>query len=454
MLPDRVLESADVADRPTGSRLAIDRVFSVKGRGAVVTGTLRGRPLARGSTLRLVPGDRSVRVREIQVHGSDVGTAQPGRTALNIAGAEIGDLHRGLVLTDDPAVVASDRILVRLGAPLPDRARARVHLGTAAADATIGRSGRDALELPDGASGAIVRLAIPLAVAPGDRLVLRRTSGTDRIVGALVLDVAPPRGVSRRRQTAERVGRLALAVRAGDPQTTTVARLDLHGVLEPTGAVAGAVRIAPDIVATVDEMILAAVTGSATGIVPLTEIRDAAARALRRQATVGRSASATAASDLVDRLVTEGRLVRAGAGAALPGTPTVTEPDPLLVAAMDRLETALSVAAPPPLAEAARATACPPTGVRELERTGRIVLLEPDLAYAAATYDQITATALSLAATSPLTPASLRDATGTSRKYVMAILEDLDRRAILRRTPDGHVPGPRAAQAAVPAPAP
>ena len=51
-----------------------------------------------------------------------------------------------------------------------------------------------------------------------------------------------------------------------------------------------------------------------------------------------------------------------------------------------------------------------------------------------------------LAATAPLTPALLRDATGTSRKYVMAILEDLDRRGILRRTPDGHIPGPRAAR--------
>ena len=49
-----------------------------------------------------------------------------------------------------------------------------------------------------------------------------------------------------------------------------------------------------------------------------------------------------------------------------------------------------------------------------------------------------------MAAVTPLTPAALRDATGTSRKYVMAILEDLDRRAILRRTPNGHVPGVRA----------
>jgi hypothetical protein len=52
--------------------------------------------------------------------------------------------------------------------------------------------------------------------------------------------------------------------------------------------------------------------------------------------------------------------------------------------------------------------------------------------------------ALEAARRGPLTPAALRDATGTSRKYVLAILEDLDRREILRRTPEGHVPGPRA----------
>jgi selenocysteine-specific elongation factor len=117
---------------------------------------------------------------------------------------------------------------------------------------------------------------------------------------------------------------------------------------------------------------------------------------------------------------------------------------------MDRLERALQVAAPPDLAAAARATGCPPAGIRELERGGRIVVLEPGLAYAATTYRTIEATALALAGAAPLTPAALRDATGTSRKYVMAILADLDRRGILRRTPDGHVPGPRAAAVAGP----
>jgi hypothetical protein len=113
---------------------------------------------------------------------------------------------------------------------------------------------------------------------------------------------------------------------------------------------------------------------------------------------------------------------------------------------MDRLVTALSSASPPPLGLAARAAGCPPEGIRLLEAANRIVRLDDDLAWGFPTYRELAARAVALAATAPLTPAVLRDATGTSRKYVMAILEDLDRRAILRRTPAGHVPGPRAPQ--------
>jgi hypothetical protein len=65
-------------------------------------------------------------------------------------------------------------------------------------------------------------------------------------------------------------------------------------------------------------------------------------------------------------------------------------------------------------------------------------------AWSAAAFDDLARHAVELASREPLTPAALRDATGSSRKYVMAILEELDRRAVLRRTAAGHVPGPRA----------
>jgi selenocysteine-specific elongation factor len=73
------------------------------------------------------------------------------------------------------------------------------------------------------------------------------------------------------------------------------------------------------------------------------------------------------------------------------------------------------------------------------------VRLEPDLAYAAPTFEAMAARAVALAQQGPLSPATFRDATGTSRKYALAILEELDGRGVLRRTADGHVLGPRSA---------
>ena len=434
---ERRRAGSGLSDGPV--RLAIDRVFGVKGRGVVVTGTLRGGLLVRGTTMRVVPGALETRVREIQVHGLPVEVGRPGRTALNLAGIAAKELHRGLELTDDPAVVATDRLFVELRARLRDRTRARLHVGADAVDAAIGRSGRDGIDLPDGRATAIVRLSGAVAAKRGDRFVLRRGgAGTDGIVGGIVLDAAPARGVSRRRQTPDRVVRLVAAVDAGDGRAAEAARLELHGALRsPTGTV----DLAPDVAEAVAPVVLDVVASERT----VTSGRTAAARALRRHVSLDRATSAEAARSIVDGLVAAGTLEAEGASLRISGAAqAAVAPDPAIEAAKDRLERALATVAPPPLGEAARATGCPPGALRDLERDGRIVVLEPDLAYAASTYRGLEAMALSLAAKVPLTPAAFRDATGTSRKYVMAILFDLDRRGVLRRTPDGHVPGPRA----------
>jgi selenocysteine-specific elongation factor len=421
----------EAAPRPPS--LAIDRAFRVKGRGVVVTGTLRGGPLSRGDRLRLVPdpagAEREVRVREIQVHGTAVDTvAAGGRTALNLVGVELEDVPRGAVLTADPAVRATSRVLVAFRHPPADRAAGRLHAGTASVDARVGRSGRDALVLADGTAAGILRLAEPIALRPGDRAVLRRSPGQPPI-GTTALDVEPARGLSRRRQDPARVDALAAAAPG--------ARIDLHGIV----AVDGRVSLAPDIRTDVEAVAAGAAGSGASDTV----VRAALAARLRRLATVRRDEAAAAARLVLDELVANGRLLRDGDVVRAPGTAaSAAAHDPRTIAAMDRLEAALAVPAPPPLAATARACGCPADAVRALERDGRIVVLEPDLAYAATTYRDLTATALRLASDAPLTPAAFRDATGTSRKYVMAILEDLDRRAILRRTPEGHVPGPRA----------
>jgi hypothetical protein len=210
---------------------------------------------------------------------------------------------------------------------------------------------------------------------------------------------------------------------------------------------AGEVELAADIQEAVGAAVLETVGAGST----LTVARTAAARSLRRLVTIDRSATTQAARTVVTRLIRTGSLEARGSDVRPAGTaPQPSGPDPVIAAAMDRLVAALATDAPPPLGDAARAAGCPPRAIRDLERTGRIVVLEPDLAYAATTYRALEARALSLAARAPLTPAALRDATGTSRKYVMAILADLDRRGVLRRTPDGHVPGSRAALAGRP----
>ncbi len=425
---ERIGRDHRVVARP--STLAIDRIFSVKGRGMVVTGSLRGGPLATGDRLRVVAGGAGpseVRVREIQVHGAALDRVEGGgRTALNLAGVDPGVLHRGVVLTADPLVVATDRILVAFERPIADRARGRLHVGTAAVDAAVGRSGRDALALSDGRPAGIVRLADPVAVRTGDRFVLRR-GPTQEPVGGVVLDPVPPRGISRRRQTTGRLD--ALADGRAD------ARRDLHGAIVTMGRV--------DLADDVAVVALDAARSAAIGV-PVTAVRNDVATALRRVVTLRRDDAARAGSAVVDRAVAEGALVRDGDRVRLPGAALAPAPEPAILAAMDRLEALLATPAPPALADAARIADCPPDGIRELERTGRIEVLAPDLAYATATYRELADRALRLAAQEPLTPAAFRDATGTSRKFVMAMLEDLDRRAILRRTPAGHVPGPKA----------
>jgi hypothetical protein len=150
-----------------------------------------------------------------------------------------------------------------------------------------------------------------------------------------------------------------------------------------------------------------------------------------------------AAERIVADLVASGRLRRDGDIVAVAGH-RAAAPDPARAAAMDRLAAALDVDAPPPLSAAAAASGCPPDAVRELERAGRIMVVAEDIAWARPTWERLRDLALELARRAPLSPATLRDATGTSRRYVVPLLDDLHRRGILARTPDGHRPGPRA----------
>jgi selenocysteine-specific elongation factor len=481
-LRDRVLGATLVA--PAGPlRLAVDRAFAVRGRGAVATGSLRGGELRAGAVLRLVPGGAEVRVRGLQVHHGPVEAAPAGRTAVNLAGIDLANLPRGAVLTVGAGIEATDRPLVALRRPADlavtpvrgrrrpawppaDGAVVRLHLGTAQVDALVGRRGRESVELPDGRVGAILRLGQPVATFVGDRGVLRQPSPGDVVAGIEVLDPLPARGASRRRVSVERLAALVVAIGDGDVEAAGDALVGLHGALpsDRMGAVVASLArpdadvpprhhgllLAPDVRDALEAAAREAVAGfhrdhpveSGLGIATLRPILRAV---LRRLARIRRDDAADADAAIgttIDDLVARHRLARDGDRLRDPARDA--GPPAALVAAMDRLEALLDVPAPPDLSEAARVAGCPSEGIRALEAAGRIVRIEADLAWAAPSFHRLAATALELARRAPLAPAALRDATGTSRRVVMPLLEDLNRRGILVRTPAGHVPGPRA----------
>jgi selenocysteine-specific elongation factor len=449
---------SDGLDGRGPQRLAIDRVFSPKGRGVVVTGSLRGGTIDAGATLTREPGGEQVRVREVQAHGASRARHRGGRAALNVTGDAAARLRRGDMLVAGTAVRGTDRLLVGLRRPAalgrvgawPPRSAAglRLHVGTAQADATLRRiRGFDDV--------AVLTLAEPVATFPGDRAVLREPAQGGVIAGVRVLDPAPPRGVSRRRLTPERVGAVSAALAAGDEATRRAALVDLHGAL-PVDPIPGAriafrsLALADDVQAALDAEAIAAVAAHhrAAPMSPglsLPRARAALLRRLRSVATIELQHTELAGAEItgrLDELVSEGRLARRGDALRDPSLPDDLSAE--LVTAMARLETALDVAGPPALDAAAANAGCPPEGIRALVADGRIVRLGTDLAWSTRAYHRLAAVALEHARSEPLTPAAFRDATGTSRKYVLAILEDLDRRGILRRTPEGHIPGARA----------
>src|SRR3954471_2433959 len=113
-------------------RLPVDRAFTIKGTGTVVTGTVWSGSLGRDSTVRVFPADRLVRVRTVQAHGATVDHAEPGsRTALALVGVEVGDVERGTVVVEDhplwrPTTTFRADVTLLEGAPQALRSRTAV----------------------------------------------------------------------------------------------------------------------------------------------------------------------------------------------------------------------------------------------------------------------------------------------------------------------------------------
>ncbi|MEX0816024.1 MAG: selenocysteine-specific translation elongation factor [Gaiellales bacterium] len=186
-LRQALAEAADRAGERRGTgptRLFVDRVFTLRGIGTVVTGTLWSGSIGTGDELAAEPGGRRVRVRSVQVHDRPVERAEAGqRVAVALPGIERDDLRRGDALVEPGAYPVSYRLDVALDLleDVPDGTRLHVHHGTAEHYARVVRAGERYAQL---------RLASPAVAARGDRVVLR--AGTT-IGGGVVLDPTPPR---------------------------------------------------------------------------------------------------------------------------------------------------------------------------------------------------------------------------------------------------------------------
>ena len=179
------------------ARLPIDRVFTMKGFGTVVTGTLVAGTVHPEDELEVFPTGRRVRVRGIQVHGQSADAALAGeRTALNLAAVSTSDLARGMTLAPPSTFEIARRVDVRLrllpSAPRPLKHRARVHFHSYTMETVAEVALHDAGQLSPGAE-AWARLKLPQAalLLPGDRFIIRQFSPVITIGGGLVLDAAP-----------------------------------------------------------------------------------------------------------------------------------------------------------------------------------------------------------------------------------------------------------------------
>jgi selenocysteine-specific elongation factor len=453
--------SERLPERTTGGlppRLPIDRVFSVRGFGTVVTGTLTSGTLRVNEDLVLLPGETPVKIRGLQVHGDSRTTATAGqRVAVNLGGVERAGAQRGDTLTRPGAFVITRRFDVRLQtlpdtSPIAHGARVRFHHGTTEV------LGRIALG-PN--RYARIRLEAPAVLTRGDRFVLRSYSPPSTIGGGVVLDPAPARSPLRTPAAAVRFARLdatsgeaaaafaheraasgiavdAIARRAGlsAADAEAVAReLEQQG----KGRVVGGHLFEAPVVDALEQRLIDAVAAHHRAQ-PLSE---GLPRQEARERLFARAAPGLF-EHVVDTLGRKGRLV-AREGLALPGAGVSLSGEE--ARAQDALARVYLDArlAPPDLATAASAAGVAPAIA---ERVVKLLVRQKTLAKLDALYFHAAALAelrrdmeaLKTQAPAPrVDVAAFKERYGGSRKYAIPLLEWLDRERVTRRVGDARV---------------
>jgi selenocysteine-specific elongation factor len=433
-------------------RLPVDRAFTVKGTGTVVTGTVWSGSLARDATIRLLPADRPVRVRGLQAHGHGVDRVQAGdRAAIALAGVDLDDVARGAVLVQGGAwrasrVLRADvALLADAPRPLGPRSRVRFHLGTSEVSARLVVPGGT---LVAGAhASARVVLDEPVVTRAGDRFVLRDASPVATLGGGIVVDpLAPPRArawPSEPRTPAALLERVVIeAGAAGVSVGELPVRLGVTPAsVPPLVEVYGGWRIGDRLLGAAARDALAA---DAHAVLERFHAEQPLEPGAPLQWLRSRLRAADEVSDaLLASLAARGELTMEQGTARAAGFVARLGADQELLRAA--LLGALEAAGhePPSLDELAAALGAPPTAVtsvaRFLAREGVLVAVEPTRYYAAATVDTLLARLRQgMQAGTEYGPAELRELLGFSRKYLIPFLEFADRAGYTLRDASGR----------------
>ncbi len=217
------LLSQEIDGRPADGlfRLPIDRVFTMKGFGTVVTGTMISGTLSSGETVQILPAGMEGKVRNLQVHNRSVESAVAGeRAAVNLQGIETSSVERGAVLVRPNTLRPTQLVdayleyLPDAPRPLKHRSMVRFHIGTALTHASVFLLDRE--ELPPGEGGFVqLRLDRPVVALPQDRFVIRSSAAIQTVGGGVILDSHPEK---HRRYTSSVTADLSLLKDGTDEQ--------------------------------------------------------------------------------------------------------------------------------------------------------------------------------------------------------------------------------------------
>ncbi len=243
----RVADDIEAAADVGLFRLPVDRVFTMKGFGTVVTGTLISGRVAVGEEAEVSPVGFRAKVRGLQIHNRAVESAEAGqRTAVNLQGVDRAVIERGYLLTAPGALVASRRLdcvyrhLAGAGRNLKNRTVVRFHTGTSEVMARIILLDRDELE-PGGEGYCQIILAASLAAVAGDRFVIRSSSPATTIGGGMIVDPLP----AKHRRSAEAVLAEFRILAGGDQAgrvAVVMARAGIDGITESSLVVRTGIR--------------------------------------------------------------------------------------------------------------------------------------------------------------------------------------------------------------------